>query len=184
MTIKRMVRRLLLGGMLTAALASAIGAGLYLTWLRTPPPLPDTIEQAMTVFASPRYRRLPDTRRAAYVMHVRKLADELPQSERTDLWQRMRNEPGMQDAARQAMQDMMVAQARQFATADAVTRTAMLDAFIATMEQRQRNGNKRNPDEARQRMQRYAQYGDPQNQAYVQEFWKALRQRRHELGIK
>jgi hypothetical protein len=185
--MKRVVRRALISGVTAAALSGVIGVGVYLTWLRTPPPMPQTLDEAAAVFASPRYRRLPDTRRAAYVIHVRQLVDALPAAERSRVWEQWGSEPGLRDATRRARQDMMVVQARQFAAADAKTRTAMVDAFLAM---RRGGGPPTDPEEreqrradARQRMMQYTQYGDPQNQAYVQEFWKAVRQRRQELGI-
>lgn len=185
--MSRTVRRAMVGLTLTLVAAGAVGAGAYVTWLRTPPAMPDTVQEAMAVFASPRYTRLPEERRTAYIEHVRRLVERLPEGERRSMWRRLHDEPTTRDAADRAMQDMMVAQARAFATADETARVAMLDAFLARRELRATTGedgpSPQRRDEARRRMQHYVQYGDPQNQAYMQEFWKALRERRHELGL-
>ena len=160
---------------------AVLAGGSYLAWLRTPPPMPTTVAQAVALVDSPRFTRLPESRRADYLVQVQRLMRDLPEDQRRDAWRQLGP----------VGQEVWIARAKAFAEASPADRTAMLDAFIAMSEQwrsrRQAQEQKGQRDdrrgEMRQRMEEFMQHGDAQGQAYMQEFFKALRQRRAELGL-
>lgn len=187
--MSRHARHGLLAGLIVGIVA-AVGAVAYVVWLRTAPPLPATLEQSAALIESPRYRRLDDARRSPYLQRVRELVNALPPQERLAWRDRVRDDPRLGQVHAQVMQDMMVAQARAYVAAAPAERQAMLDRFIQMIERRgedERGGDRRrdgdSDDGPRRRMRAYLQHGDPQSQAFVQEFWKAVRARRAALGL-
>jgi hypothetical protein len=194
---------------LLLAAASLSGGGYYL-WLTTPPPMPTTLPEAMELIQSPRYLRLPEQRRIAYLEQSRTLWEKLPSDEKRKMGSAFQKDPALREAVRTAMADQMLNQARQFAMGSETERRQLLDKVIGMQEfgrarwekaraqrqaaaatqpadpqaQAQRNARRQQErEEGRKWMQNQIEHGDPQRQAYVSEFFKALRERRMQLGL-
>lgn len=184
--------------------------GGYRWWLTTAPPMPQTIEQAVALHNDPRYQGLPPQRRAAYIARSRELYEQLDDDAKRQWRQQMREDPEARAAARDAMREQMLNRARDFTLADEAERNKILDQTINMMIAAEAAGRMRNraggndrerpeltEEEQQQREQRRAErreqgrrqiqqmieQGDPQRQAYVGEFFKALRERREERGL-
>ncbi len=195
-------RRLMQIGLLVAAAAGSLGWGAYQWWLRTPPPMPDTVEQAIELFKSERFTRLPETRQEAYYDRSRELFERLDGDRRRELRVRYENDAAARDAVSNAMLTMITKQARNFITMEPVQRQVVVDGFIAMQElgarrhaqrQAERGHEPADPDRQRRREQRlddargriesWVEQGNPQRQAYLSEFFKAIRERRIERGM-
>lgn len=197
---------------LTACLAVTFGgtvlaAGTYLWWRATPPPIPTTLDESVETLASSRYLRLTEDQKQPYLEQMHRLSESLSMEQRREIWQKAGEDPEKQKAMREAGGDMMMLRAKEFATADEAKRIQILDQTIVMMEMGQRmrpggsgadRGNRDDSqlseeDRTKQREQRMAERrrsmqqrierGNPQRQAYVSEFFKALQKRRDELGL-
>ena len=177
-----------------------LSGGIYLTWLLTPPPMPESMDDVKALLTSARFQRLPDDRKLAYVSRINEMMEGMDDQRRGALWGEMRDDPALREAAREVRWQFMIARARDFAMADEATRNAMLDRLIAMMEARGGWGRNRDrgqeestPEQQAKREQRRermldrmgqnAQTGNPQHTAYIGEFFKALNNRRTELGL-
>jgi hypothetical protein len=198
-------RRMFQAGVLALAGIASLWWGGYQWWLRTPPPMPDTVEQAIETFKSERFRRLPETRQEAYYERSRQLFERLDGDRRRELRVRYENDSAAREAVSSAMLTMVTQQARKFITMEPNQRQVVLDGFIAMQElgarrhqqrqaERQAQGQSNDDpdrqrrraermDDARQRIETWVEQGNPQRQAYLSEFFKALRERRIERGL-
>jgi hypothetical protein len=179
----------------------SVAGGIYYWWLHTPPPMPKTIDDALAVVQSPRYKHLDESRRQAYLEKARAIFDALPPQDRLQVIDRVQADPTLERAVRQAREDWMVTQFRQYLAADKAKRQQILDQMIAAMEagaQLQRLAHRGGPDpgdanaQARQQermaaakkhMQEWTETGNPQAQQYMMEFLGDLMRRRQELGL-
>lgn len=190
----------------TIAVASLSGAG-YWWWLHTPPPLPTNVDDAIATFHSPRYQRLPESRREAYVERARELWAKLSEEERVALRERVEKDPELKAAAQKAMQESMNSGARKYAMASPEDRMKEIDKVIAVQEMMRLGGQvaqqarrfgvsrastqpaegatrrEQRMNEFRKSMQQAVERGNPQRQAYMMEFMKDLRKRRVEKGL-
>jgi hypothetical protein len=184
---KRWLRVSVLG----AVAAAVLGVGVYLTWLWTAPPIPKTMDEAIALLASPRYARLNEQRRRPYIDQMRKLGQDLSAEERRALRDRMKDDETLRRSGRELGAEWMLERAREFAKADDFQRRQMLDRIIGMQEMaagrgRRAGGPPRDPTARAEHdawMHDKIEQGDPQRQAYVGELWKALRQRRAEMGL-
>ncbi len=193
------------------AIASLAG-GAWMVYQRTPPPMPNSVDEAMQIYKSDRFKRLPESRQSAYYARGRELFEELDQTERRRLREQYRDDPDARRVVRQAMMNFMFDRAKEFAAAEPDQRAVILDGVIAMQESgfgrrpggggrggpggrrgRESSGEESDADreqrrerrraDARQRIQNMIETGNPQRQAYISEFFKALRERRNERGL-
>lgn len=192
-------------GVLAVLGCASLCYGGYRWWLTTPPPMPQTMEQAVAVFQDPRFANLSKQRQADYRRQSRQLYEELDTEAKKQWRDVIRDDPEAREAVRDAMREQMLDKAREFAVADEAERTKVLDQTINVMiaaetaakfrsprkeakpeeltdEQRARRDERR--EAGRKRIQTLIENGDPQRQAYVGEFFKALQRRRIERGLK
>jgi hypothetical protein len=184
------LKRTILAGVLAIAAAAVLATGLYITWIRTPPPMPQSIEDAIALMDSPRYQRLNEQQRRPYTDQMFKLGQSLTPEQRAALRDRMKDNPAFTRNRREMGAEWMLNQARDFAKADDFKRRQVLNQIIAMQEAAAGRGERRGPPREGQAraehdawMQEKIEHGDPQRQAYMSEFWKALRQRRREMGL-
>jgi hypothetical protein len=197
-------RRWILVTVLAAAAVVVLVTGVTYAWLITPPPLPQSLEQAMGTIGSARYERMPDYRKREYLEQTRRLMREMPQDERTQVMEDVRSNPELRQTMGRVMRGEMRRRATAFAKADSAERIRLLDEAIDTMGQWRNRG--RRPDGAgggrgdgagrgdaeqrsdrrgrmRDRIQGMFEEGNPQDAALIGEFFRALRQRREERGL-
>lgn len=181
--------------------ATVLAAGGYWVWLRTPPAMPQNMDQALALVQSPRFTRLSESRKDAYYEKIRELGEAMSPEDRRAMWDKVRDNDQLRDAAREVHTEAMMDRAKDFALADAATKTRILDQFIGMTEAMRQNmprppqtGNgpretRSDADRAadRQRrkewMQNQITKGNPQKQAYMMEFMKAMSERRKQLGL-
>jgi len=178
-------------------IVSLTGGGYY-TWLRTAPPLPSTAEQALETLQSDRFKRLPESRRQAYYDRSAELWKSLDSDAQRDLRAAMQDNTAAREAVRDMMANMMLENARKFATATEEQRQGQLDAVIAMQELAAKRWQQREEkpvetgdaerrqkrmENGKQRIQQWIETGNPQRQAWMGEFLKALHARRQERGL-
>lgn len=209
-------KRITIGSVSVLLGLGVLSGGAYAWWLGTPPPLPTTLDESITTLTSARYQRLTEEQKEPYLEQARRLTESLSPDERRSQWEKMRQNPEQQRAMREAQGDMMLLRAKEFAMADPIRRTQIVDQAIGMMEMGRgattrpaREGGDRaaranNPDrpdrpemseeerakqrekrmaEGKSRIQKRIEKGNPQRQAYMSEFFKAVRERRKELGL-
>ena len=185
-------KKSILAAVLAVLAVGTLVFGGYYLWLTTPPPMPVNMEEGFDVLKSARYARLPDDRKLAYVEKMWRMREQMTPEDRRAMRERFESEPELGTAVRSAVEEMMVQRAREFAKADPKARQAMLDGFIQMEQMMRRNreggsdrprSNGGNREEWRRRFEERIETGDPQKQAYVGEFFKAMRLRRQELGL-
>ena len=200
-------RRIVWAAVLSVVAAATLSGAGYWWWLHTPPPLPTNVDEAIAIFHSPRYQRLPDSRREAYIERGRELWSKLSEDERKALRERVEKDPQLKAAAQKAMQEGMNSGARKFAMASTEDRMKEIDKVIALQEMMRLGGQvagqarrfgvgrpaSTQPADDARRQQRMAEFkksmqqavetGNPQRQAYMMEFMKTLRNRRVEKGL-
>ncbi len=188
--------------------AATLASGVYYTYLITPPPMPETAEQAVKTMGSARFERLPDYRKAEYATQARKLIQELPDEERREFRENMRNDESLRRNFRQVGMTAMIDRARNFAKAAPEDRIKILDEEIDRRERRRterrrqrsdrgdarpggdrrqgrRGGGDRQARRARMRehIQDRIQHGNPQTGALRGEYFRAMRARREQRGL-
>jgi hypothetical protein len=173
-------------GLPVAAVVVLVG-GSALAWLLTPPAMPHDAEEALRVLASPRFARLDEAGRQRYQDRIAELFRDMDADQRRAFRQQMRDDPDLREALGGMMRDRMRQQAREFAVASPAEKMAMLDQIIDQQEewrgrgeggQRPEGWQGRDPGDRRQRMADRFEQGNPQDQALMGEFFRALRARR------
>lgn len=189
---------------------ASLAAGSWFILQRTPPPMPKSPQEAMETFKTERFKRLPESRKQAYYEHSRELYEKLEPEQRREMGKQYRDDPEARQVMREAMMNFMLDRARDFATADAQARKDIIDGIIAMQQMqglRRGGGDRERPRRQRQEsregetdaqrekrredrrasrrefVQDRIEQGNPQRQAYVGEFFKALAQRRAERGL-
>lgn len=202
--MKPKTKRIISGSLLATVALAVLAGGAYYTWLTTPPAMPTTVEEAAAVLRSPRYLRLPQTRRFDYVQRASELFDKAPPEQKKEMMQLARKDTQSRDAMQQAMQDRMYLEVRNYVLADDFDRRTIIDRVVAMQEmaigqQRKRQAQAKPPtpeqqkarDERRQQrqqefmsqLQKQYEQGNPQFQAYFGEFLKAVMTRREQMGL-
>lgn len=207
-------RKVVLVSLLALSASGVLAGGWYYTWLMKPPPMPKDIDEAMAVLKSPRYQRLPDSRREPYLEKTREIFEAMSADQRAQVRKTIDNDPESRKAVQQAMEDRMYQMARNYVNAEPDKRKQMVNQFVAMMELGQRFGRgfgsatrpaatppdtkdeptpeqqaeekarrEQRRNEFMKRMQEQVEKGNPQKQQYVTEFFKAIRDRRAELGL-
>lgn len=177
-----------------------------------PPPLPSTPQEAMDFLASPRFASLSSDRKQDYVQHSMELMEKLKPEEkaaiREDWRKKMQENPELEKNTRDAREQMLYARAAKYVHATPEQQKQMVDEVVTGMRMMGAMGAMRGPggpgsgpgggqapDPAREaeRQQRRAdmqariqdriQHGNPQQQAYVAEFFKAVAKERKEQGL-
>jgi len=194
-------KRLLTGGLAILGLAAAAAGGGY-AWLITPPPMPETAEEAVHILSSPRFRRLPESRKPPYRAEARRLLEQMPAEARRKLRQTMRDDPEARQAMRQMMRDRLLQTAVAFAQADRAERLALLDEQLDRMASWRNRGRRNGAARAegrsdrressgeaeqarrraafRDRIESHLEEGNPQVGALMGEYFRALRMRREQ----
>jgi hypothetical protein len=199
MTSPAKIKRWLGAGLLAMVAVAALAGGGYYVWLTTPPPMPATLEEAVDLLQSPRYLRLPENRRFDYMKEAARLFDEAPSKDKREVMKLVRNNAQAREAFGKAMQDRFLMEVNNYVHADAFGRQVMVDRVIAMQrmfESRLQQRPKKEGDEARRQArqdrhreefmrtyQQQIQHGSPQNQAYAGEFFKAIMDRRVQMGL-
>ncbi|MDX1682735.1 MAG: hypothetical protein R3336_06425, partial [Phycisphaeraceae bacterium] len=118
-------------------------------WYTTPPPMPETAEEAMATLTSARYQRLPDSRKEAYLERAHKLGRELKPEKRREMWEEIRKDPEKRKAMRQVQVAWMLNRAEAYAKAPPAQREAMIKGMVAMSEMaRNRREQRRQEREA------------------------------------
>ncbi|MEM6505689.1 MAG: hypothetical protein AAF711_09495 [Planctomycetota bacterium] len=172
---------------------TALVIGGYQAWLRTPPPIPETVEDVEGLIESPRYTRLTKAQKRPYQERMNEMGGGLSEEDRKRLWAALKENP---DAKMRAGEFKMRDQFKAFAEMDVDARNAMLDMFINMMEtpaakqKMQEEMAKRNTPEGKEKekenkknMYDWLDKGDPQTMGYGSEFFKMMQQRREDRGL-
>lgn len=191
----------ILAGVLALIACGVLSGGLYYWWLITPPPMPTTVDEAAQLITDPRFKRLSDDRKLAYISHMRKLVDALDEQQRRAMRDQYRNDQEVRDAMRDIGETVMVDMAREFVKAPPLQKQIVLDTLIGRMEQEKAAGHgpwgkpdqplteeqQQRREQARQemikQMEQRAATGNPQHAAYVGQFIKSFMKRRDQLGL-
>lgn len=175
-------------GLPSAAMVVLIG-GSALAWLLTPPPMPADAEDALKLLTSARFARLDDAGKQRYQDRIGELFRDMDADQRRAFRERMRGNEDLREALGRMMRDRMRQQAREFATAAPAERLAILDRILDQQEQWRGRDDERGPrpeggpppgfgGDRRQRMADRFEQGNPQDQALMGEFFRAMRARR------
>ena len=190
--MERKTKKIVLIILLSLIGVSTLSGGIYYTWLITPPAPPTTPQEAIDLVKSPRFERLPDSRKKEYLDQTRRLIENMPEEQWHKFFTKMREDPKTRDSMRKAMEIRMNQTAQEYAKATPERRVEMLDEIIDQMEAHRgqmgagrggrggpggRSGNFTN------RINQRAQEGNPQLAGLHREFHQALRARMEERGI-
>lgn len=199
--LARLAQRKVLSISLAIAAVVSLAAGGYAAWLLSPPPLPRTLPEAVALAKSKRYQRLDAPTRAPYLQRMQTLLQSGDREERRVIWQQLRDDPEARQALRRMTQEMMGLRLQAFAKADAAGRKQILDEAIDQWEARRtqaasraatRPVGERGPGPAgpggaggdrMARMRQRMQKGNPQLQALMHEFMRAMQERRRQRGL-
>ncbi len=194
-------RRWLAYGLPIVAIMVLMG-GATLAWLLTPPAMPGDATAALKVLTSPRFTRLDDIRKQRYHDRIGELFRDMDADARLAFREQMRTDSELREQLRNMMRDRMRDQARRFADGSPEERVAMLDEMIDRRGQwggdrgagppRDQAGPPRDQQESREPREprgdpreraadRFEQ-GNPQDQALMGEFFRALRARSQQRG--
>lgn len=172
----------------------AIVIGGYQAWLRTPPAMPETVDDVESLLNSPRYVRLSNADKRPYQERMNEMWGGLSKEDRKWLGEQLEDNP---DARQEAMEQGI----RTFYTTmiiqqDEAARNAFLDMMIDQMEsskakqrQQEERAARNTPEgkereaEGMKRMLDWLDKGDPQTMGYGSEFFKMLQNRRKERGL-
>jgi len=135
---KKMIKAMGLSSIAVLVLA----AGGLLAWYFTPPDLPTTMDEAIAVANSPRYKRLSDKQKQPYLDVIREQFGSLDRGQRRAM---LGDDQDARDMARDAMRAMMMKRMKAFGAATYEQRQAML----AQMPQRPRGAEGRGGHEGR-----------------------------------
>ncbi len=180
---------------------AVLAGGVYLTQRWKPPPMPATVEEAIVLMTSPGYQRLTQPQKQRYVERLSELAQAMPAQQRAEVFRKAMRDESSRPAMREAMTSMMLEQARSFVAGDAATRQRLVDQALAAGAMMRRGGGggprpegpgpsnedrparQGDPDrraEMKQWIQDRIERGNPQQQAYMFEYMRAVRQRRED----
>lgn len=197
MSAKKKTTVIALGVLAPVVLAS----GLYYAYLITPPPMPETFDQAIDTMDSARFKRLPDYRKAEYATQARRLFAELPRERQEEIGRQMGDDETLRRMRREMGRGADVERYKAFSRASRQEKIRTLDAEIARQEaqraerqerprqsdaQRQtRAGEQRGTQSATQVVRRMVQQDNPQTGAFGlgAEYRRALKERRKQLGL-
>lgn len=199
--IATLARRKVLTVGLAVAAAVCLAVGGYAAWLLSPPPLPRTLPEAVALAKSARYQRLDAPTRAQYLQRMQNLFQSSDPENRRAIWEQVRDDPEARQALGQMTEEMMGLRLQAFAKADAAGRRQILDEAIDQWEARRtqmanrpatRPAGERGPGpggpngaggDRMARMRERMQKGNPQQQALMREFMRAMQERRRERGL-
>jgi len=173
---------------------AALAIGGYQAWLRTPPAMPETVDDVEALLDSDRYARLSNIEKRPYQERMNEMWGKLSKEDRKRLGEALEDNPdARQDAFEQGMRTMYKT---MIIEQDEAARNAMLDMMIDRMESaegkrrrqedlasRETPEGKKREAEARARMFDWMDKGDPQAMGYGSEFFKLMQQRREERGL-
>lgn len=179
---------------LSTLAVAALSLGCYQAWLRTPPAMPQTVDDVESLLNSARYTRLSNAEKRPYQERMNEMWGSLSKDDRKLLGERLEDNPeARQEAFEQGMRTMYKT---MIINQDEAQRNVMLDMIINQMESaegRQRREDdlasrdtpegKEREEEARQQMFDWMDKGDPQTMGYGSEFFKLLQDRRTERGL-
>ena len=192
-------KKIMMSGLVLISFTAA-AMGSYYAWLLTPPPMPQSPQQALQVIGSPRYARMPEYRQRSYLERTQQLLESVSDDERRQLFQAARSDESTRRSLRQVRRQQFVQRAITFAKADPPQRTQMLDEMIDRMESRRgRQSTRRRPGQSAsdgnsanranlrgrfsQHIQERFEHGNPQINSLIGEYFRALHQRRQERGM-
>jgi len=173
---------------------AALAFGGYQAWLRTPPPMPETVDDVERLLDSERYARLSNTEKRPYQERMNEMWGGLDKDDRKRLGERLKDNPqARQEAFEQGLRTLYKTMIVQ---QDQAARNAILDMIINRMEsaegrQRRREGQaarntpegREREQEARRKMFEWMDKGDLQTMGYGSEFFKLMQDRRKERGL-
>lgn len=164
--------------------------------------MPQSPEEALQIIASARFERMPDYRKSEYLEQVRRLIEDVPHGQRTELFERARTDESARQALRQVRHQAMVQRVVEFAKASPQDRPRLLDEALDEMEARRErrpdrthrgdgpshgnDGSHGSDDDRRARFRQHFQKrfedGNPQINSLIGEYHRALRERRGRRG--
>jgi hypothetical protein len=109
-------------------------SGLYYAYLITPPPMPETFDQAVDTMESARFKRLPDYRKAEYAGQARRLFGELPPERQEEIRKQMGDDETMGKVAREMQRGRAAEVHKKYSQASRADRFKMLDEQIDQQE--------------------------------------------------
>lgn len=173
---------------------AALAFGGYQAWLRTPPAMPETVDDVEQLLNSARYARLSNTDKRPYQERMNEMWGSLSKEDRKRLGESLQDNPdARQEAFEQGIRTFYTTMIYQ---QDEAARNAFLDMMIDQMESAEGRKNRkeqqasRNTPEGKEReaermrkMYDWLDKGDPQTMGYGSDFMKLLQQRREERGL-
>ncbi len=183
-------------GVLAVVAAGVLSGGIYVWWLFTPPPMPQTVDEARAVLTSSRFANLSSDRQADYARRIRELLVDLDDEQRQAFFDQVRADEELRKTLRDVQRQMIIDRAKRYALADELEKQLILDELMAefmqmrsmwarrraedrqpmTEEQRaERREQRRN--EMIERMGESAATGNPQHGPLVGQMMRDLRDR-------
>lgn len=185
-------------GVLVLVAVAVLGAGGYYVWLTTPPPMPTTMEEAADLLGSERYHRLPATRRYDYMQRATQLYEDATPEQKKALAKTFKKGPKTNGVISQVVEDRINMEVRNFILADDFERRMIVDRAIglqmlADAQRASKPAPAMTPERVARNEKRKSAFvvmvqerlekGNPQQQAYVGEFVKAMMTRREQMGL-
>lgn len=163
---------------LTAVSVVVLTAGGALAWYFTPPALPTTLEEAIAVANSPRYKRLSKDQKEPYLDVIRERFGSLDREERRKM---LGDDEAARNMARDAMRGMWMGRMKAFGAATFEERREMLAQMPQRPERPQRPpGEGRDPGQMRNRVSDRMANGNAQNMANMGEFIRQRQKQREQ----
>jgi len=116
------------------AMATAVLGG-YCTWLQTPLPLPETVDEAIWTVQSSRYQRLPEYRKHEYLFHMRGLIQTMSGQAREQALETVRADPEIREALGTMRHNVMMDHVMAYTRSTPAERLQILDKMIDRMKQ-------------------------------------------------
>ena len=127
-------RRRVTAALLILLALCALGAGGYVTWLRTPPTMPDSLDEAMVVLNSPRFKRLGEGQQQRYYDRIFEVTESMDPDARREAMRGLMRDDQNREAARSLFEQQMLSRAKTYAMADETERVRILDQVIAMQQ--------------------------------------------------
>lgn len=175
-----------------AALAILSGGG-YWAWSHSPPPMPETIEEAEALVKTARFQNLSKDEKRIYNERFLEMFGTLDRDKRRELMATRE----MRDAGRDAFRQRMLDRAREFAMADPAQQDAMLAEDMARMAQwrgqrgprpertpedqlteEQKQEREQRRQDRQNRMEDWINEGNGQDNNLMREYWRRFREYR------
>jgi hypothetical protein len=131
-------KKIILTSILVLISAGVLSAGVYYTWLITPPSPPKTVQQGLQTINSAKFKHMPEYRQQAYLEQTQNLLDKMPENQRMEMFQKSFSDPSMRNAMMEIHRNEMEQRVIKFAKANPEERIKILDEMIDEMQARRK----------------------------------------------